>query len=572
MLPDRLDSGLGIADGSAGVPDRINISHPGGGEIDTLDDTWHRSDKCLLRAVKSAMKSAFYNICCPFRVDPACPNSSGAAWRGVMRDLAAQPAWEEVDLGLPLPDSPHACSVCLPTWDSILGYEEGREKVVKKMRTGYPRFFRHPVVERLFANAKAEVASEHEEVIVLPTRASVQRAHRWVERQAETAVRITSFHGLQVLVVPTKAKATAEAYWRFAGEVVSSRQAQDFLEGNLREGSKSHLISRSLSKFNGAAPEDTFIFTSGMAAVTAVLRALPGMLDGKKTLQLEFPYVDSLKVQELFGHGVVYLNEATGESFDEALMRIRQGEFAGVFTEVPSNPLLRTIDLHRVAKACEDGNTPLVVDDSAAGPLNVHALKYADVVTGSLTKWISGQGDVMAGMAAVRGDSPIAEALRESLRADASESSPLYIADAEVLLSNMKGYPKRMKTVNANGTALAAWLANHPAVGRVWHPSLTQRENYEKIMREGGGFGGLLSFVLKNEKKMPKVYDSLRISKGPSFGNSFTMACPYTLLAHYHELEWAEACGVSAKLLRISCGLEPIETIIAAFEEALLHG
>ncbi len=487
------------------------------------------------------------------------------------RDLSAKPAWQEQDLGLPLPDSPHACSVCLPTWDSILGYEEGREKVLKRMRTGYPRFFKHPVVERLFAAAKAEVAGEHEEVIVLPTRASVQRAHRWVERRAETAVRIASFHGLQVLVVPAKAKREADEYWRFAGEVVSSRQAQDFLDENLREGSKSHLISRSLAKFSGAAAEDTFVFASGMAAITAVLRALPGMHDGKKTLQLEFPYVDSLKVQELFGHGVVYLNDATGESFDEALMRIRQGEFAGVFTEVPSNPLLRTIDLHRVAKACEDSGTPFIIDDSAAGPLNVDALRFADVVTGSLTKWISGKGDVMAGMATVRADSPVANALRESLTADSTESAPLYIGDAEVLLSNLKGYSKRMATVNANGQALAAWLANHPAVAEVWHPSLTHKANYEAVMHKGAGYGGLLSFVLKTQKKTPKVYDALRLSKGPSFGTPFTLVCPYTLLAHYHELEWAEGCGVSPNLLRVSCGLEPIETIIAAFEEAFTH-
>ena len=489
----------------------------------------------------------------------------------VTRDLSASPAWETKDLGLPLPDSPHACSVCLPTWDAIIGYEEGREKVVKKMRTGYPRFFKHPVVERLFAAAKAEVASEHEEVIVLPTRASVQRAHRWVERMAKTAVRITSFHGLQVLVVPTKAKADANAYWRFTGEIVSSRQAQDFLDGNMREGSKSHLIARSLAKFTGAAPDDTFIFSSGMAAVTAVLRALPGMHEGKKTLQLEFPYVDSLKVQELFGHGVVYLNEATGESFDEALMRIRQGEFAGVFTEVPSNPLLRTVDLHRVAKACEDSGTPFIVDDSATGPLNVDALRYADVVTGSLTKWVSGEGDVMAGMASVRATSPVANALRASLKEDADESAPLYIGDAEVLLSNLKGYAGRMKTVNANGLALAAWLAGHAGVAEVWHPSLTHTANYDAVMRKGGGYGGLLSFVLKNPKKTPKVYDTLRLSKGPSFGTAFTLVCPYTLLAHYHELEWAEGCGVSPNLLRVSCGLEPIETIIAAFEEALSH-
>src|SRR6478609_2249327 len=410
---------------------------------------------------------------------------------GMKRDLSANPAWQDEDLGMPLPDSLHACSVCLPTWDSIVGYEEGREKVVKRMRTGYPRFFKHPAVERLFAAAKAEIASDQEEVIVLPTRASVQRAHRWVERRAETAVRIASFHGLQVLVVPTKAKADADAYWRFAGEVVSSRQALDFLEGNLREGSKSHLIARSLSKLTGAAPEDTFIFTSGMAAVTSVLRALPGLHEGKKTLQLEFPYVDSLKVQELFGHGVVYLNDATGESFDEALMRIRQGEFACAFTEVPSNPLLRTVDLHRVAKACEDSGTPLIVDDSATGPFNVEALRFADVVTSSLTKWISGEGDVMAGMVTIRAGSPGANALRESLNADATERAPLYIGDAEVLLSNLKGYSKRMETVNANGEELAKWLSDHPAVAEVWHPSLTNRANYDAVMRKGGGYGGL---------------------------------------------------------------------------------
>ncbi len=490
----------------------------------------------------------------------------------VTRDLSAQPAWQEKDLGIPLPDSPHACSVCLPTWDSVIGYEEGRDKVLKRMRMGYPRFFKHPTVERLFDNAKAETALDSEDVVVLPTRASVQRAHRWVERRAETAVRISSYHGLQALIVPSKAKAEANNYWRFSGEVVSSRQAQDFLDGKPREGSKSHLIARAVAKFTGSEPDHTFVFSSGMAAVTSVLRALPGLMKGKKTLQLEFPYVDCLKVQEFFGHGVVYLNEASGESFDEALKRIRQGEFAGVFTEVPSNPLLRTVDLARVAQACAEGSTPLVVDDSAAGPLNVEALRFADVVTGSLTKWVSGEGDVMAGMAAVRSDSPLAAALCESLAADAADCAPLYIADAEVLLSNLKGYSKRMKTVNANGIELASWLAEQPAVAQVWHPSLVCRENYDAVRRKNGGYGGLLSFVLKNPKKTAKVYDALKVSKGPSFGTPFTLVCPYTMLAHYPELEWAEGCGVPSHLLRVSCGLESFSTLQAAFEEALALG
>ena len=128
-----------------------------------------------------------------------------------------------------------------------------------------------------------------------------------------------------------------------------------------------------------------------------------------------------------------------------------------------------------------------------------------------------------------------------------------------------------MKAVNLNGKALAKWLSEHPAVGEVWHPSLVNTEHYKAVMRPDGGYGGLLSFVLKSQKKTPKVYDALRLNKGPSFGTQFTLVCPYPLLAHDHELEWAEGCGVSANLLRVSVGQEPIDQLLSVFEEALSH-
>jgi cystathionine gamma-synthase len=486
-----------------------------------------------------------------------------------VRDLLANPAWQEEDLGIPLPDSPHACSVCLPTWETVIGYEEGREKVIRRLRTGYPRFFKPPTVERLFENARTEIASEGEALLILPTRIAAQRAHRWLERHAETAVRSTSYNGFHAIIFPEKARQLANEYWRFSGEGVSSRQAQDYLDGSLREGSKSHLIARAIAKLNGGEAENTFIFSSGISAALSVLRALPGIREGKKTLQIEFPYVDSLKIQERFGNGVVYLNDASGESFDEALQRIRAGEFAGVFTEIPSNPLLRTVDLKRVSEACQFSRTPLVLDDSSTGPLNVDVLPLADVLTSSLTKWVSGAGDVMAGAATVRADSPLAQDFTGALGEDSAECAPLYVADAEVLLSNLKGYAKRNAVINENALALVAFLKDHPAVASVWHPSVTQTANYEAVMRKNGGYGGLLSIVLSSPKKAPKVYDSLKLSKGPSFGTPFTLVCPYTLLAHYHELDWTEDCGVPANLLRISVGLEPVETVIQAFADAL---
>jgi len=486
-----------------------------------------------------------------------------------MRDLTVQPAWQEEDLGIPLPDSPHACSVCLPTWKSVLGYEEGRDKVVRKMRIGYPRFFRHPLVKRLTALAAEEIAGEGEEVLVFPSKISAQRAQRWIERRGETAVRSAGFHGMQVLAVPAKARQVAVDYQRFTGELIGSRQAEDFINGKVRGGSKTHLLQRRLGKIVGVDPKQVGVYNSGMAAITAVLRSLPGVKEGRKTLQIEFPYVDALKIQELFANGVVFLNQAEGESFDEALRRIRQGEFAAVFTEVPSNPLLRTIDIPRVAAACAEGGVPLVIDDSAVGPSNVSALRWADVVTTSLTKWLSGTGDVMAGMTVVRPDSPFAGALLPALAEESATCSPLYVGDAEVLLSNLKAFPGRMVAHNANALALAEMLAAHPAVAEVWHPSRVNTANYELIKAPKGGYGPLLSFVLKNPKKAPKVFDALRVSKGPSFGTPFTLACPYTLLAHYLELDWAEACGVPSHLIRVSCGIEETDVLLAHFASAL---
>ena len=291
-----------------------------------------------------------------------------------MRDFLVNPAWQEDDLGVPLPDNPHACSVCLPTWDAVVGYEEGREKIIRRLRTGYPRFFKHPTVERIFDNARSEIAADGEDVLILPTKLSSQRAHRWLERNAETAIRGTSYNGFHALIFPSKVSPLAKQYWRFSGEGISSREAQDFLNGSLREGSKSHLLARSIAKLNGGNEDNTFIFASGISAGLAALRSLPGLRENKKTLQIEFPYVDTLRIQKHFGNGVVYLNQASGESFDEALQRIRAGEFAGIFSEIPSNPLLHTLDLKRLSEACSFSNTPLILDDSAVGPLNVNIL------------------------------------------------------------------------------------------------------------------------------------------------------------------------------------------------------
>lgn len=474
-----------------------------------------------------------------------------------------------MDLGMPLPKTRHACSMCLPTWDTVLGYEKKRDKVMRALQAGYPRFVLHPATERFFEVAREALADNGMRVVVFPDKDAAQRAQRFVEKRTGSASRIASFEGLQALIVADDDYPVAMEYWRYTGEVVSSRQAERILRGKESKTFKAKSLRKRVAELGNYQPENVFLYENGMAAMFAVFRAVGGLFPGRKTLQLEFPYVDAMRVQNHLGNGVVFLNEAVGESLDEALRRIAKGEFAAVFCEAPSNPLLRTVDLSRVSEACRDGGVPLVVDDTICSVANVRVEDYADVITSSLTKWVSGKGDVMAGQVALCRKSPLYDDLREFFEGDCSEGCRIYASDARVLARNISGFKQRMRTCNTSGEALAELLLAHPAVESIWYPKFTTPDAYNAIRRKGGGYGGLISFVLKNRKKTPRFFDALKISKGPSLGTEFSLACPYTLLAHYDELAWAEGCGLDKHLVRISVGTEDIEDLKNRLGEAL---
>ncbi len=485
--------------------------------------------------------------------------------------LLEEPAWQHEDLGKPLPDSDDACSVALPTWNAVIGYEEGRERVMKKLRSGYPRFVINDKVKRLFDAATRDCGRGEELAFIFASQAIAQRAQRYVELQSGSASRVVSYEGMYVLLVDAAQQKTAAEYWRYTGEIISSRMAGDALaEGIIPNRSEvQEKLRVELCKINGASPEDVFLFESGMAGIFAAHRAVIQLTPGKKTLQMEFPYVDAMRVQQNFGSGAVFLNLSEGEDSDEALQRIRRGEFAAVFTEMPSNPLMRCVNLPQVSEACRAGDTPLIVDDTISSSYNVDVMPYADAVTSSLTKWISGKGDVCAGQVTLNPDSPHYSDLQSQMH-DICQRHRLYVKDAQQLLLNIQDFPQRIRKVNENGEALYELLSTHPKVQQCWYPKGETLYRYEEVKRPAGGYGGLVSFLVKGgARKAQKCFDSLEISKGPGLGTEFSLVCPYTLLAHYDDLEWAEHCGVPRNLLRISAGIEDTNVLLARVSAAL---
>jgi cystathionine gamma-synthase len=209
-----------------------------------------------------------------------------------------------------------------------------------------------------------------------------------------------------------------------------------------------------------------------------------------------------------------------------------------------------------------------VIDETIGSFVNVDCLHACDAAMTSLTKYVSGVGDVIAGSLVVNPESPRYGEMREYL---SKHHEPLlWGGDADALAENARDYPERMARMNDHAAQLAEHLKAHPAVESVMYPKFAHADAYERLMKPGGGYGGLLSLVTKDgERTAPRFYDALRVSKGPSLGTNYSLACPFTLLAHYNELDWAESLGVSRWLVRVSVGLEPADDLIARFDEAL---
>lgn len=470
-------------------------------------------------------------------------------------------------LGRPIPDSPHAVSVSLPTWADVVGYEEGDPRVLDKLACGYPRFVYHPRVRALFAAAEADLAEAGERALVLPTLAAAERCRAFVEAQGVSA-RVVPWKGLAVVLVPAGAEAIAKPYWQHTGEIVSSRLADAVLAGRAFEEAPeaSDAIRDRLASLAGASRDDVSLYPTGMAAIAVALRLVQALSPDRPTAQFGFPYLDSLKLQQKFGVGVHFypIGDTTELAALEA--RLAAGEVAGVFCEVPSNPLMRSPDLARLAAATRAAGVPLVLDDSIATFANLDLTPYADVLVSSLTKNFAGSGEAMAGALVLNARSPLYDRLASHVAPEAM----LFGDDARVIAEGAVDFETRMAAINANAERLADFLAAHPAVARVYYPKFETPEAYRAALKPGGGYGGMLSLELVDgDHRAPGFYDRLAVDKGPSFGLRKTLVCPYTLLAHYTELDWAEQCGVARHLIRVSVGCEDAGDLISRFSEAL---
>jgi len=224
-----------------------------------------------------------------------------------------------------------------------------------------------------------------------------------------------------------------------------------------------------------------------------------------------------------------------------------------------------------LAALCRRHGAHLLLDPSVASIFCLDVLPLADVVMASLTMYTASEGDVIAGLSAINPSGPDAAELRQRI---AAAIEPAYPRDLARLAAQIGATETVVARINANTAQVAAFLLNHPKVRQVhWALQPGSRENFLQIARSPDATGGMITFTLRTP--MEPFYDRLRLPKGPSFGMTTTLICPFMYLAHYDlvttpaGLADLSASRIDPDLLRLCCGTEPAAEIIGALSEAL---
>ena len=484
--------------------------------------------------------------------------------------LIENPLYRVDDLGKPIPENVHAVSMCLPRWEDVIGYEERDPTTLQSLQLGYPRFLIHPYVLQLANNLNPD---PDRDALPFPTAAGANRHRSFIKQQhANEDVDVVECNQIYLVLYPTLCFDAARAGWQILGEGLTSRHAEAILnvESIPDPQPVASKIRCQLAAYTHTDPNQIVLFPNGMAALYAAVRALQELQPNKGFAQFGFPYGDTLKLLERLNNAMTrFYPYGDPQDLNHLKADLAVQPMAGIFTEFPSNPLLNCIDLESLRALADRHACPIVLDETLGGCVNLNTHKYADISAISLTKYFSGRGDVMGGALLINPDRSFAQPLLKALQ-KAEQESYCFAGDLEKLTQQASDLSERMRLINRNAIEIAAFLEDHPAIEQVWHPSLKDQELYDRYARTEASYGGVLSFTLEfpEENTIP-FYDKLACCKGPNLGTVFTLCCPFVMLAHYHELDWAEDAGVSRWLIRLSVGTEPVQELIDRMERAL---
>ncbi len=240
-----------------------------------------------------------------------------------------------------------------------------------------------------------------------------------------------------------------------------------------------------------------------------------------------------------------------------------------LFLESPTNPTTKVVDLARLAKAARTAGALVVVDNTFATPINQRPLALGvDLVLHSATKFLGGHADALGGV--ICGSR---ELVRQIYHFREINGASLHPMAAYLLLRGMKTLELRILRQNESALRIAHFLESHPAIERVYYPGLSSHSGHALARRQMRGFGGVLSFALKDDSLDAVRWFVSRLQyahPAANLGSVETIIGPPATTSHVEcTAEERKAMGIPESLIRYSTGIENVEDLMADLNQAL---
>jgi len=325
------------------------------------------------------------------------------------------------------------------------------------------------------------------------------------------------------------------------------------------------VAERKLAALEGA--EDAVLYSSGMAALVGLLMAK--LNAGDEIIFFDECYHRSrefcTKHMARFGVKTVQVPACDYDAMEAAITPNTRM----LVSESPTNPHLSVVDLERFADLGKRTGVETLIDATLATPYNLRPIAAGvDYVLHSATKYLGGHNDLLAGT--VAGSREQLEPVRNLRGIMGAVNGP---QNVYLLLRGLKTFELRMARHNENGQRVAEFLNSHPRIEKVYYPGLESHRDHVIAKQTMRGYGGLVTFLLKDAdwRATADVIDAVTIPRiAPSLGGVESLIEQPLVMSYYKcSPEDRESFGIYDNMIRMSCGIEDPEDLIADLAQAL---
>ena len=322
-------------------------------------------------------------------------------------------------------------------------------------------------------------------------------------------------------------------------------------------------LERNVASLEGAV--HGFAFGSGLAALDAVLKLLKS---GDHVVCGDNVYGGTQRLMERIyaplGLGFTFVDMRDVSAIERALTSATRM----VYCETPTNPMMNLVDLAATGDLTQAHGYLFVVDNTFATPYFQRPMEHgADIVLHSTTKYLNGHSDMVGGLLVTARDD-LAERLGFIQNAAGAVPGPM---DCWLALRGLKTLPLRMRQHDSSGRRIAAWLRERGDVERVYYPGLPEHPQHDLACRQMSGFGGMISIELGNPARATRFVESTRVfALAESLGGVESLIGHPASMTHAAvPLAMRQRMGLTDSLVRLSCGIEDTDDLIADLDRAL---